>query len=111
MIRELRGPNAVQLELTGELMNKHPNFPVILMNPYTSSDKELFPQKNKPPLDIQPLEEEEDKKIVKVLQERKTRNKEESKHLVGYRDPDQEDQWIIEKYISNYDRLLRSFIH
>ncbi|MBW0489641.1 hypothetical protein O181_029356 [Austropuccinia psidii MF-1] len=26
IIRELHGPNSVQLELTGELMNNHPNF-------------------------------------------------------------------------------------
>ncbi|MBW0590866.1 hypothetical protein O181_130581 [Austropuccinia psidii MF-1] len=42
MIKGLHGPNAVQLDLTGELMNKHPNFPVSLIKPYNSSDKELF---------------------------------------------------------------------
>ncbi|MBW0511591.1 hypothetical protein O181_051306 [Austropuccinia psidii MF-1] len=50
MIRALYGPNAVQLELTGELMNKHPTFPVSLVNPYSSSDKALFTLKNEPPL-------------------------------------------------------------
>ncbi|MBW0517397.1 hypothetical protein O181_057112 [Austropuccinia psidii MF-1] len=30
----LHGPNAVQLELTGELMNKHPTFAVSLIKPY-----------------------------------------------------------------------------
>ncbi|MBW0560849.1 hypothetical protein O181_100564 [Austropuccinia psidii MF-1] len=67
MIKALHGPNAVQLELTGELMNKHPDFPVGLMKPQSSSDKELFPLRNKPPLEIPPLEEGEEKKIVKVL--------------------------------------------
>ncbi|MBW0477044.1 hypothetical protein O181_016759 [Austropuccinia psidii MF-1] len=43
MIKALHGSNAVQLELTGELMNKHPAFPVSLIEPYSSSDKELFP--------------------------------------------------------------------
>ncbi|MBW0537842.1 hypothetical protein O181_077557 [Austropuccinia psidii MF-1] len=57
MIRELHGPNAVKLELTGELMNKQPAFPVSLIKPYSSSDKELFPPRNKPPLEIPPLEE------------------------------------------------------
>ncbi|MBW0465890.1 hypothetical protein O181_005605 [Austropuccinia psidii MF-1] len=75
MIRALHGPNAVQLELTGELMNKHPNFPVILMKPYSSSDKEAFPLRNKPPLEIPPLEEGEEKKIVEILKERRRRNK------------------------------------
>ncbi|MBW0511901.1 hypothetical protein O181_051616 [Austropuccinia psidii MF-1] len=32
MIKGLHGPNSVQLELTGELMNKHPYFPVSLVN-------------------------------------------------------------------------------
>ncbi|MBW0524421.1 hypothetical protein O181_064136 [Austropuccinia psidii MF-1] len=31
MIKALHGPNDVQLELTGELMNKHPTFPVSLI--------------------------------------------------------------------------------
>ncbi|MBW0566661.1 hypothetical protein O181_106376 [Austropuccinia psidii MF-1] len=42
MIKALHGPNVVQLELTGELMNKNPTFPVSLIKPYISSDKELF---------------------------------------------------------------------
>ncbi|MBW0552903.1 hypothetical protein O181_092618 [Austropuccinia psidii MF-1] len=57
MIKALHGPNAVQLELKGELMNKHPNFPVSLIKPYRSSYKELFPPRNKPPFEIPPLKE------------------------------------------------------
>ncbi|MBW0496115.1 hypothetical protein O181_035830 [Austropuccinia psidii MF-1] len=75
MIKALHGTNSVQLELTGELMNKHQTFPVSLIKPYSSSDKELFPLRNKPPLEILPLEEGEEKKIVKVLQGRRTRKK------------------------------------
>ncbi|MBW0549073.1 hypothetical protein O181_088788 [Austropuccinia psidii MF-1] len=48
MIKALHGPNAVQLELTGEPMNKHPNFPVSLIKPDHPSDKELFPLRNIP---------------------------------------------------------------
>ncbi|MBW0567880.1 hypothetical protein O181_107595 [Austropuccinia psidii MF-1] len=59
MIKALHGPNSVQLELTGGLMNKHPNFPVSLEKPYSSRDKELFPLINKPPLEMPPLEEGE----------------------------------------------------
>ncbi|MBW0575731.1 hypothetical protein O181_115446 [Austropuccinia psidii MF-1] len=44
MIKALHGSNAMQLELTGELMSKHPAF--------SSSDKELFPLRKKPPLEI-----------------------------------------------------------
>ncbi|MBW0536209.1 hypothetical protein O181_075924 [Austropuccinia psidii MF-1] len=67
MIKALNGPNAVQLELTGDFMNKQPAFPVSLIKPYSSSEKELFPLRNKPPLEIPPLEEGEEKKSVKVL--------------------------------------------
>ncbi|MBW0555532.1 hypothetical protein O181_095247 [Austropuccinia psidii MF-1] len=59
MIKGLHGPNAVQLELTGELMHKNPAFPVSLIKPYSSSEKELFTLRNKPPLEITPLEEGE----------------------------------------------------
>ncbi|MBW0558672.1 hypothetical protein O181_098387 [Austropuccinia psidii MF-1] len=111
MIKELHGPNAVQLELTGELMNKHPAFPVSLIKPYSSSDKELFPLRNKTSLKIPPLEEGEEKKIVKVLKERRTRNKKEREYLVRYRNPTQEDEWLLEKDIKNVDKLLRRFRH
>ncbi|MBW0499370.1 hypothetical protein O181_039085 [Austropuccinia psidii MF-1] len=109
MIAALHGPNSVQLELTGELMNKHPTFPVSLIKPYSSSDKELFPLRNKPPLKIPPLEEGEEKKIVKVLKEKRTRNKKEREYLVRYRNPTQEDEWLLEKDITNVDKLLRRF--
>ncbi|MBW0521905.1 hypothetical protein O181_061620 [Austropuccinia psidii MF-1] len=55
MIKPLHGPHAVQLELTGELMNKNPSFPVSLIKPYSSNYKELFPLRNQPTLKIPPL--------------------------------------------------------
>ncbi|MBW0577597.1 hypothetical protein O181_117312 [Austropuccinia psidii MF-1] len=111
MITELHGPNAVQLELTGELINKHPAFPVSLIKHHSSSDKELFPLRNKPPLELPPLEEGEEKKILKVLKERRTRNKKEREDLVRYRNSTQEDEWLLEKDITNADKLLRRFRH
>ncbi|MBW0502063.1 hypothetical protein O181_041778 [Austropuccinia psidii MF-1] len=111
MIKALHGPNSVQLELTGELMNKHPTFPVILIKPYSSKDKESFPLRNKPPLEIPPLEEGEEKTIVKVLKERRTRIKRERENVVRYRNPTQEFEWLLEKDITNSDKLLRSLIH
>ncbi|MBW0570735.1 hypothetical protein O181_110450 [Austropuccinia psidii MF-1] len=106
MIKALHGSNAVQLELTGEQMNKHPNFPVNLIKPYSSSDKELFPLRNKPP-----LEEGEEKKIVQVLKERRKRNKKEREYLVRYKNPTQEYEWLLEKDIKNADKLLRRLRH
>ncbi|MBW0587110.1 hypothetical protein O181_126825 [Austropuccinia psidii MF-1] len=83
-------------------MNKHPAFPVSLIKPYSSRDKELFPLVNKPP-----LEEGEEKKIVKVLKEIRTGNKKEREYLVRYKNPAQEDEWLLEKDITNADKLLR----
>ncbi|MBW0558374.1 hypothetical protein O181_098089 [Austropuccinia psidii MF-1] len=109
MIKALHITNLVQLELTGKLMNKHPAFPVILIKPYSSSDKELFTLRNKLPLEIPPLEEVEEKKIVKVLKERRARDKKEKEYLVRYRTPTQEDEWLLEKDITNSDKLIRRF--
>ncbi|MBW0506425.1 hypothetical protein O181_046140 [Austropuccinia psidii MF-1] len=50
MIRELHDLNALQLELTGELINKDPTFPVSLIKPYGPSYKELFLLGNNPQL-------------------------------------------------------------
>ncbi|MBW0573587.1 hypothetical protein O181_113302 [Austropuccinia psidii MF-1] len=111
MIKELHGPNAVQLELTGEVVNKQPNFPVSLIKPYSSSDKELFSLRNKPPLEVPHLEEGEEQKTVKVHKERRTRNKKEREYLVRYRNPTQEDKWLLLKDITNGDKLLRRFRH
>ncbi|MBW0561139.1 hypothetical protein O181_100854 [Austropuccinia psidii MF-1] len=111
MIKALHRPNAVQLELTGELMSKHPNLPVTLINPYSSSDKELFPLRNKTQLEIPPLEGGEEKEIVKFLKERRKRNKREREYLVRYRNPTQEYEWLLAKDITNSDKLLRMFRH
>ncbi|MBW0544110.1 hypothetical protein O181_083825 [Austropuccinia psidii MF-1] len=99
----------MQLELTGELMNKHPNLPVSLIKPYSSSEKELFPLRNKTPLEIYSLEEQEEKKTVKVHNKRRTRNKKEKEYLVRYRNQTQEDEWLLEIDITNADELLRMF--
>ncbi|MBW0549480.1 hypothetical protein O181_089195 [Austropuccinia psidii MF-1] len=111
MIRALHGPNAVQLELTGELMNRKPKLPLNLIKTYSRSDKELFPLRKKSPLEIPPLEEGEEKKIVKVLKESRKRNPKEREYLVRYRNQNQKDEWLLEKDITNCDKLLRSFKH
>ncbi|MBW0502190.1 hypothetical protein O181_041905 [Austropuccinia psidii MF-1] len=103
MIKALHGPNAVQLELKSELMNKRPAFPLILIKPYSSSYNKLFTLRNKPKLEIPPLKEGEERKIVKVLKERRTRNKKEREYLVRYRNPAQEDEWLLDKDKTNAD--------
>ncbi|MBW0494188.1 hypothetical protein O181_033903 [Austropuccinia psidii MF-1] len=59
----LHGTNAVQVELSGELENKHPTFPVSLIKPYQPADKELFPLRNPAPLTVPPVEQSENKNI------------------------------------------------
>ncbi|MBW0502447.1 hypothetical protein O181_042162 [Austropuccinia psidii MF-1] len=107
MIRALHGPNAVQLELTGELKNKNTTLLVSLIKTYISSDKELFPLRNKPPLKIPPLEKGEAKKIKKVLKERKASNKKERVYLLRYRNPAQEDEWLLKKDIINFYKISK----
>ncbi|MBW0544241.1 hypothetical protein O181_083956 [Austropuccinia psidii MF-1] len=55
-IKALHGENAVEVELSEELSNQHPTFPVSLIKPYKSSDSEKFPLRNKAPQGIPPIE-------------------------------------------------------
>ncbi|MBW0575860.1 hypothetical protein O181_115575 [Austropuccinia psidii MF-1] len=71
IIKSLHGTNAVQVELSGELQNKHTAFPVSLVKHYTSSDKELFPLRNETPLEIPPLYQSEERKVLKFLKGRR----------------------------------------
>ncbi|MBW0505660.1 hypothetical protein O181_045375 [Austropuccinia psidii MF-1] len=75
IMKALHGTNAVEVELLGELEDKHPTFPISLVKNYTSSDKELFSLKNETPLDVPPLDQSEEKKVLKVLQKRRLRGK------------------------------------
>ncbi|MBW0552899.1 hypothetical protein O181_092614 [Austropuccinia psidii MF-1] len=83
----LHGTNAVQVELSGELENKHPTFPVILIKPYQPTDKALFPLRNPTPLTVPPVEQSEDRKIKKVIKERRLRSRNQREYLVRYRNP------------------------
>ncbi|MBW0574795.1 hypothetical protein O181_114510 [Austropuccinia psidii MF-1] len=65
VIVALHGTNEVQVELSGELENKHPTFPVSLIKPYQPDDKEWFPLRNPTPLTVPPVEQNEEKKIKK----------------------------------------------
>ncbi|MBW0500658.1 hypothetical protein O181_040373 [Austropuccinia psidii MF-1] len=83
----LQGENAVEVELSEELRNKHPTFPVSLKKPYKSSDVEKFPLRNKIPQAIPPFEPSGSQKITKVLRERKLRTNKAREYLVRYSDP------------------------
>ncbi|MBW0577277.1 hypothetical protein O181_116992 [Austropuccinia psidii MF-1] len=85
VIFSLHGTNVVQVELSGELENKHPTFPVSLIKPYQPADKEFFPLRNPTPLTVPPVEQNEDKTIKEVIKERRLRGKNKREYLVRYR--------------------------
>ncbi|MBW0567219.1 hypothetical protein O181_106934 [Austropuccinia psidii MF-1] len=90
-IKARHGTNAVQVELSGKLGNKHPAFPVSIAKNYTSSDKELFPLGNKTHFKVTPIYENEEKKLLKFLKERRLKGKNESEYLVRYRKSQHEE--------------------
>ncbi|MBW0490679.1 hypothetical protein O181_030394 [Austropuccinia psidii MF-1] len=111
VIVALHGTNSVQVELSSELENKQPTFPVSLIKPSQIAEKDLFPLKNLTLLTLPPVEQSEDKKIKKVIKKRRLRGKNQREYLVRYRDPVHEDEWLAESEISDSDKLLRRFRH
>ncbi|MBW0560482.1 hypothetical protein O181_100197 [Austropuccinia psidii MF-1] len=111
VIVALHGTKEVQVELSGELENKQPTFPVNLSKPYQPPDKELFPLRNRTPLTVPPVEQNEDRKIKKLIKERRLRGKNQREYLVRYRNPVHEDEWLAESEIPDSDKLLRRFRH
>ncbi|MBW0570794.1 hypothetical protein O181_110509 [Austropuccinia psidii MF-1] len=107
----LHGENAVEVELSEELSNKNPTFPVTLIKPYRSSDAETFPLRNMIPQFILPIESSGNKEITKVLKERKLRTNQIREYLVRYSVPTCEDEWFPEKDIPEATKLLRRFRH
>ncbi|MBW0567290.1 hypothetical protein O181_107005 [Austropuccinia psidii MF-1] len=82
VIKALHGENFVEVELSEELSNKHPTFPLSLIKPYKSSDAEKFPLRNKVPQAIPPIESSGIKKNTKVLKERNLRTNKVREYLV-----------------------------
>ncbi|MBW0572283.1 hypothetical protein O181_111998 [Austropuccinia psidii MF-1] len=111
IIKALHGTNAVQVELSTELENKNPAFPVSIVKHYTSSNKELFPLRNETPLAVPQLDQSGGKKVLKVLRERRLRGKNEREYLVRYRNPQHEDYWLSESKIPYSQIFTRRFTH
>ncbi|MBW0570439.1 hypothetical protein O181_110154 [Austropuccinia psidii MF-1] len=111
IIKALHGKNSVQVELSGELENKYPTFPVSVVKHYTSIDKELFPLRNETPLEVPPLDQSEERKVLKVLKERRLRGENEREYLVRYRNPQHKDEWLSERKIPDSQTFLRRFRH
>ncbi|MBW0571921.1 hypothetical protein O181_111636 [Austropuccinia psidii MF-1] len=91
-MKALAGENAVEVELSEELSNKHPTFPVSLIKPYKSSDADTFPLRNKFPQVIPPIDSSGIKEITKVHKERNLRTNKVKEYLVSYSDPTCEDE-------------------
>ncbi|MBW0566950.1 hypothetical protein O181_106665 [Austropuccinia psidii MF-1] len=111
VIVSLHGTIAVQVELAGELENKHPTFQVSLIKPYQPAEKELFPLRNPAPLTVPPVEQSGDTKIKKFIKERRLRGKNQREYIVRYRNQVHEDEWLAESEIPGLDKLLRIFRH
>ncbi|MBW0562982.1 hypothetical protein O181_102697 [Austropuccinia psidii MF-1] len=91
-IKALHGENAVEVELSDELRNKHHTCPVILIKPYKSIDAENIPLRNKVPKVMPPIKSSGIKKITKFFKERKLRTNKGREYLVRYSDPAFEDE-------------------
>ncbi|MBW0537028.1 hypothetical protein O181_076743 [Austropuccinia psidii MF-1] len=111
VIKALHGENTIEVELSGELHNKHRTFPVSLIKPYKSCDAERFPLRDKVPQVIPPIQSSGIKKIAKVLKERKLRINKVREYLARYSDPTCEDECLAEKDIPEATKLLRRLIH
>ncbi|MBW0551544.1 hypothetical protein O181_091259 [Austropuccinia psidii MF-1] len=109
VIEAPHGQSAVEVELSEQLSNNHPTFPVSLIKPDKSSDAEKCPLRNKVSQAILPVESSGSKKIMKVLKERKLRTNKVREYLFRYSDPTYEDEWLPEKDIPGATKLLRSF--
>ncbi|MBW0513073.1 hypothetical protein O181_052788 [Austropuccinia psidii MF-1] len=111
VIKALYGENAVEVELSEELSNKHPTFPVSLSKPYKYSDTDKFPLRNKVPQVIPHIESSGIKKITKVLKESKMRTNKVREYLVRYSDQACEDEWLAEKEMPEATKLFIRFRH
>ncbi|MBW0501314.1 hypothetical protein O181_041029 [Austropuccinia psidii MF-1] len=107
VIVSLPGTKAVQVELSGELENKHPTFPVNLIKPYQPAKNKLVPLRNPTPLTESPVEQSEDKKIKKVIKERRLRGENQREYIFRYRIQVHEDEWLAKSEIPDSDILLR----
>ncbi|MBW0572768.1 hypothetical protein O181_112483 [Austropuccinia psidii MF-1] len=106
-IKALHGENAVEVELSEELNNNHPKFPVSSIKPYKSDDAEKFPLRNNVPQNIPPVESPGTKKMIKVLKERKLRPQKVRENCVRYSDPTCEDEWLEENDLPEATKCFR----
>ncbi|MBW0578792.1 hypothetical protein O181_118507, partial [Austropuccinia psidii MF-1] len=66
---------------------------------------------NPTPFTVPPVEQDEDKKIKKVIKGRRLRAKNQREYLVRYGNPVHEHEWLAESEKPDSDKLLRRFRH
>ncbi|MBW0529192.1 hypothetical protein O181_068907 [Austropuccinia psidii MF-1] len=109
VIKALHAENAVEVEISEDLRNKHPSFPVSLIKAYKSSDAETFPLSDKSSQVMSAIESSGIKNIAKVLKERKLRTNKVREYLVRYSEPTCDNEWVVEKDIPEATKLLGRF--
>ncbi|MBW0547061.1 hypothetical protein O181_086776 [Austropuccinia psidii MF-1] len=107
VIKAPQGENSFEVELSEELSNKHPKFPVSLIKPYKYSHAQKFPLRNEVPQAITPIDSSDIKKITKALKERNLRTNKRREYLVRYSDPDCKDELLAEKHITKATKTFR----
>ncbi|MBW0503209.1 hypothetical protein O181_042924 [Austropuccinia psidii MF-1] len=110
-IKALHGEIPIEVELSEELRNKHPIFPVRFVKPYKSHEAEKFPLRNTVSQNTPPIESSGTRKITKDLKERKSRTKKVREYLIRYSNPTCEDEWLAEKDIPEATKILRRSRH
>jgi hypothetical protein len=102
----------VEVILTGEFSRKHPTFPVSLLKHYKESKDQQFPGRSEPTEQQVPFEDEAEKVILKVLNQKmiKLNNKDTRLYLVRYKNKSSDyDEWLPESKIPNVTTLLRKY--
>jgi hypothetical protein len=114
VISKLVGPNAVELILHGELERRHPVFPVSLIKKYTPPEaSDIRQKKSVPVVVIPPYVPEGEKKFLKILKEKRVKDKDGKDtllYLVRYKDRGADgDEWLPGDKVPNSKVTLRAF--
>ena len=112
VVTKLHGRNAVEVILTGEFERKHPVFPVSLLKPYHTTDKDKYRDKDQNSPVIPTIDTVGEKKFLKILKQKRIRNNNQDLllYLVRYKNRSaEEDEWLPADKIPNSKIVLRAY--